>query len=65
MNFCDLTLAIAPPPPHTHTHTGEEQVAPDENYYEEFDEVKVASRSQLDGAEEIILVRFIYYHLFL
>jgi hypothetical protein len=65
LNFCAPPPALPPPPPPPHTHTGEEQVAPDENYYEEFDEVKVASRSQLDGAEEIILVRFIYYHLFL
>jgi hypothetical protein len=31
MNFYELTLAITP--------TGEEQVAPEEDYYEEFDEV--------------------------
>jgi hypothetical protein len=35
MNLCELTLAIKPPP----THTGEEQVAPEEDYYEEFDKV--------------------------
>jgi hypothetical protein len=34
MNFCGLTLAIKFFPP-----TGEEQVAPEEDYYEEFDEV--------------------------
>ena len=33
MNFCELTLAIYNPP------TGEEQVAQEEDYYEEFDEV--------------------------
>jgi hypothetical protein len=33
MNFCELTLAINPP------SIGEEQVAPEEDYYEEFDEV--------------------------
>jgi hypothetical protein len=29
MNICDLTLAITP--------TGEEQVPPEEDYYDEFD----------------------------
>jgi hypothetical protein len=33
INFCELTLAIYKPP------TGEEQVAQEEDYYEEFDEV--------------------------
>jgi hypothetical protein len=33
MNFCELTLAIKLPP------TGEEQVASEEDYDEEFDEV--------------------------
>jgi hypothetical protein len=32
VNFCELTLAI-------NTPTGEEQVAPEEDYYEEFDKV--------------------------
>jgi hypothetical protein len=40
-------------------HTGDEQVALEEDYYEEFDEVYVLSVSHLDDAEEIILVRFI------
>jgi hypothetical protein len=31
--------------------TGEEQVPPEEEYYDEFNEVKVSSLSQLDGAE--------------
>jgi hypothetical protein len=57
MNFFELTLAIKPP-------IGEQQVAPEEDYYDEFDEVSVTSPSQLDGAKKIILVRFIYYHLF-
>jgi hypothetical protein len=39
-------------------------VPPEEDYYDDFDEMYVLSPSQLDGAEEIILVRFIYYHLF-
>jgi hypothetical protein len=34
MNFCELTLAIYKPSP-----IGEEQVAQEEYYYEEFDEV--------------------------
>jgi hypothetical protein len=29
MNICELTLAITPPP------TGEEQVPPEEDYYDE------------------------------
>ena len=33
MNFCELTLVIKLSP------TGEEHVAPEEDYYEEFDEV--------------------------
>jgi hypothetical protein len=33
MNFCELTLATYKPP------TGEEQVAQEEDYYEEFDKV--------------------------
>jgi hypothetical protein len=33
MNFCELSLAITPPPP------GEEEVTPEEDYYNEFDEV--------------------------
>jgi hypothetical protein len=33
MNFCELTLAIKLSP------VGEEQVAQEEDYYEEFDEV--------------------------
>jgi hypothetical protein len=32
MNFCELTLAITP-------HTGEEQVPPEKDYYDEFDQV--------------------------
>jgi hypothetical protein len=32
MNFCEITLGINPP-------SGEERVAPEEDYYEEFDEV--------------------------
>jgi hypothetical protein len=39
MIFCELTLEIYKPP------IGEEQVAQEEDYYEEFDEVKVASPS--------------------
>jgi hypothetical protein len=39
-------------------------VPPEEDYYDDFDEMYVLSPSQLDGAEEIILVRFIYYQLF-
>jgi hypothetical protein len=34
MNFCELILAITLPPT-----TGEEQVATEEDYYDEFDEV--------------------------
>jgi hypothetical protein len=34
MNFCEQTLAIYKPSP-----TGEGQVAQEEDYYEEFDEV--------------------------
>jgi hypothetical protein len=34
MNICELTLAIKLP-----AHRGEEQVPPEEEYYDEFDEV--------------------------
>jgi hypothetical protein len=34
-NFCELTLTTTLP----HTHIGKEQVAPEEDYYEKFDEV--------------------------
>jgi hypothetical protein len=42
MNFCELTLTITP--------IGEEQVPPEEDYYNEFDEVKMSSPNQLNGA---------------
>jgi hypothetical protein len=46
MIFCELILAMYKPP------IGEEQVAQEEDYYEEHEEVKVADPSQLDGAKE-------------
>jgi hypothetical protein len=47
MIFCELTLAIYNPPP-----TGEEQVAQEEVYYEEYKLLYVASPRQLYGTKE-------------
>jgi hypothetical protein len=33
MNICELTIAMIPPP------AGEEHVSPEEDYYDEFDEI--------------------------
>jgi hypothetical protein len=39
-------------------------VPPEEDYYDEYDEIYVSSPSQLDGVEKLILVHFIYYQLY-